>query len=521
MHKAFIDCLKCCYHSLFYLFVSGIFLPGFAANAAEDLLFDEYETTTGSAGQQTVLTGFLLDNAIADLAVVHIDENGSRSLRIFRFDNAAWEPFVEASLRRDVLFVDVVSIGGQDRLITYERGRLNWFDPESAAERSLLSVNANINPPPGDEIPHVDISRDVNHDGRDDLVVPDGMGTWVYVQIDGGRFADPIRMGPPVNMNKVYRADGYRYKPWNESGIHELDYNMDSRSDLVFWNHDHFAIHYQNEQGLFDPVAETFAVDVTFDSADPSYLAAPQELHRRRRDQQLVGLPVGRVLHSFADVNADHVADLVVFWLDIESMWSVHSAYEVHFGALAAQGIDFSPDVGATILSSGVPFGLQQFDFEQDGQLDVMFTTLKIGVFRMISMIARGVLTSSVALQLEFYRMDSGSFPSKPNASLKIPAHAPGVSGEKGILYPPILIGEVNGDRHADLLVGRGQEEMQVYPGVPGTDVFDRRPQKIAVAMAGEEYTWLSDINKDGKQDIIMHHRSTTEQHRVTALIAQ
>jgi hypothetical protein len=31
----------------------------------------------------------------------------------------------------------------------------------------------------------------------------------------------------------------------------------------------------------------------------------------------------------------------------------------------------------------------------------------------------------------------------------------------------------------------------------------------------------LVNLNKDEKQDILMHHRSTTEPHRVTMLIAQ
>ena len=39
--------------------------------------------------------------------------------------------------------------------------------------------------------------------------------------------------------------------------------------------------------------------------------------------------------------------------------------------------------------------------------------------------------------------------------------------------------------------------------------------------MPYEEYTWLVDLNKDGVQDILMHHPSTTELNRVTMLIAR
>ena len=51
---------------------------------------------------------------------------------------------------------------------------------------------------------------------------------------------------------------------------------------------------------------------------------------------------------------------------------------------------------------------------------------------------------------------------------------------------------------------------MQVYAGVPGPDLFARQPQKVAVELPNdEEYTWLTDINRDGRQDIVMHHPFT------------
>ncbi len=53
-------------------------------------------------------------------------------------------------------------------------------------------------------------------------------------------------------------------------------------------------------------------------------------------------------------------------------------------------------------------------------------------------------------------------------------------------------------------------------------DLFARRPQKVAVAMPREEeYTWLADFNKDGREDILMHHPSATEPHRLTILMAR
>ena len=46
--------------------------------AAAQFTFEQYEVVTGSAKRQTVLAGFLLGGAIADLAVVNIDDNDDR-----------------------------------------------------------------------------------------------------------------------------------------------------------------------------------------------------------------------------------------------------------------------------------------------------------------------------------------------------------------------------------------------------------------------------------------------------------
>ena len=76
---------------------------------------------------------------------------------------------------------------------------------------------------------------------------------------------------------------------------------------------------------------------------------------------------------------------------------------------------------------------------------------------------------------------------------------------------------------------------MDVIDGVPGPDLFARRPQDVPVVVPNdEEYAWLVDLNKDGKLDILMHDPFTlrdahgaprrppgTEPHRVTILIAR
>ena len=234
LHKRFFsvaDCTRCYRRSLFFILFFGVFLLSCSGRSNEGVAptmmpastkftFEQYEVKTGTAKHQTVLTGFLLGGDCAELAVINIDENGNRLLHIYTFSERAWVSKLDVPLRSEVLFVDVVNVGGRDRLITYEQGRLNWFDPDSAKERALVEIATNYNATKDGGIPYVDISRDVNADSLDDLVVPDIDGFWIATQLPDGSFTDPIKLGPPDPfLDKIALDDTRSYR---EVGITPL-----------------------------------------------------------------------------------------------------------------------------------------------------------------------------------------------------------------------------------------------------------------------------------------------------------
>ncbi len=544
----------------FWSLVLGVFLFGYMSLAQEiaaplspspaskPFSFDAHEVITASGNRQTVLTGFLLGGAMAEILVVQVEENGNRRLRIYAFGNDTWERKLEATLRPETRFVDVLHLGGRDRLVTHGDGRLSWFDLETAEERELLAAPSNFNPPRRDEIPHVDISRDLNGDGRDDLVVPDVDGFWVFIQVEGGAFADPVKLGPAANLSGIYGADGYRYDPWSQSRIHEVDFNRDGRGDLVFWDENHFEIHIQDERGLFSRVAKTFTTEVRFDSDDPFFLAA--------------GNMTGRVLHSLTDINGDGVADLTIVSLEGRGISQKRSAYEVHLGVPTTDGgALFARRADFTFQSDGkIYLGMERRDFNGDGQPDLMLTAidltyLKSSLWKRI----KGFMGDDIWLDLEFYRGGKDRFTETPDAVRKIaldgvPSHREpgfvpldillrGATHERRrtqkswprAFNSTLLLGDVTGDGLTDLLIGHHPRQLEVFVGLAGPDLFSRRPQRVAIAVANdEEYAWLADLNQDGRQDILMHHPFTsrdahgapkrppgTEPHRVTLLIAR
>ena len=83
-------------------------------------------------------------------------------------------------------------------------------------------------------------------------------------------------------------------------------------------------------------------------------------------------------------------------------------------------------------------------------------------------------------------------------------------------------MGDVTGDGRSDLLIGVTPTALDVFVGVPQPALFARHPKTVKVTMHDDrEYTWLVDMNKDDKLDILLHHPSTTVPHQVTLLIAR
>ncbi len=499
--------------------------------------FEQYEISIGTAKhQQTVLTGFLSGDAIAELAVVNVDENNARRLRIYAFSEDIWKQRLDTKLRPEVLFVDIATIGGRDRLITYEHGRLNWFDHDSAVERALMDITTNYRATDASVIPHIDITQDLNGDGLDDIVVPDIDGFWIATQLNNGSFSELVKLGPPdpfldkfaMDESRSYREVGINALTvfWYLSRLHQMDYDHDGRTDLVFWNVDHFDVYRQDASGMFSTVPETFTIDVPFDT-DGAYSIA-----FGFSGENMFALISGfrentkrRVLYTFRDMNGDGVADMVILTLEGRSLGKQRSQYEVHFGIPAPNRTVFAQDASVTIHPRGtagalLPWGysfqwLQDFDGDDD--IDILFRDVKTGLGGM----TRAMVGSSIAIDIELYQLKDGVYPKKSAITRKIRPNFD-LFEKKRVFFPAVLLGDVNGDKRPDLLIGKNWEEMHVFLGIPGPKLLAQKPQKVTVAMPEDERNIkLVDLNKDTKQDILIYYRSSTEPNRVKMLIAQ
>lgn len=530
---------------LFSILVLGISLLGCSKMFRKDVKpvsvipfsFEQSEIVIGTAKhQQTVLTGFFSGDTIAELAVVNVGKSDTRHLHIYAFKDDTWVLKLNTTLRPQVLFVDIANIDGRDRLITYEHGRLNWFDPESVTEHTLIEITTNYKAIAAGEIPHVDITRDLNGDGRDDLIVPDIDGFWIATQLNNGSFSNPVKLGPPdpflnetpLDEKRSYREVGINALTvfWYLSRVHQMDYNRDGRTDLVFWNRDHFDVYYQDAHGIFSTASETFTIDVPFDT-DGAYSIA-FGFSGENMFALISGLRENtkrRVLYAFRDMNGDELADMIIHSLEGRSIGKQRSRYEIYFGTPAANRTMFAQDASVTIQPRGTAGGLLPWgyssqwlqDFDGDSDIDILFRDVKTNIGGM----ARAMVGKSIAINLEFYYMEDGIYPNKPTATRKIRPKFD-LFEKQRVFFPAVLLGDVNGDGRSDLLMGKNWTEMHVFLGIPEPKLLAQKPQKVTLAMPEDERNIrLVHLNKDNKSDILIYHRSDTEPHRVTMLITR
>ncbi len=511
-----------------------------------DFSFNRFELTLGPRPRQSIITGFLSGNELADIAVIQLDEKRIPKLRIYSYRDTKWRLSKEHELPHTLSMVDVIRMGNHDRLLGYDSGKLVWVDAEPSDADSPLDVPSMFKPPRSNEIPHVDMSKDLNADGREDLVIPTLKGYWIAPQNQDQSFAPPIYVGEQPNLEGIYGSDGYRYDPWAESQIHLTDFNHDGRSDLVYWSDGQFEVHHQTQDGRFATHPRNYPAPPIIDTNKPHALAE--------------GNMTGSLLQTMTDLNQDGTTDLVIMTLEGRSISRKRSRVQIHYGRPSLQAETEFLNKADVILekNDSIYIGCRLTDLDHTGTHGILLTSIpKANLTNSLWKQLKGLMGDDIRLTLDFHQ--SPLVNARSNYSRRIaldgfPSHRePGyvplrllLRGAKHVrrktervwpraFNPTMLLGDVTGDGESDLLMSAHPKQLTTTAGIAGPSLFSEENHSIRVNMPDDgEYVWLTDLNQDQKKDIILHrtfierdahggrqHAPGTESQQLEILVAR
>ena len=313
----------------------------------------------------------------------------------------------------------------------------------------------------------------------------------------------------------------FRDNPWYQARkIYHADVTNDGRADLVFWVVDKFMVYQQLADGTFTDEPVQFSPKVIFDAEGYEGVSMRMGEEDQSDAQQ-------QALFQLKDFTGDGIPELVTLAVKSQGVLKKSTTYNIHTGAglypsesdSAYMLPDFQVEPASTIRSRGIQFDLEEKDLNNDGQLDIIVSSVEIGVGKII----RALLTGSIAINLDFYQMADGIYPEKPNLHREVTATFNMSSGD--VFLPTVLISDINGDGQEDLAVQDGRDTLEIFHGVSNGKLFERRANKVSVEMPRDpDLVESLDLNGDGKQDLLIRlepEEDDNNTHRLKVLVSK
>lgn len=466
-----------------------------AQGGVAELAYDNHRIDLGESISQTVVHGRLTGGTADDLVVFTHDERGRR-MAVYAYDGGAWSRVHLADVPNDLIFVDMISLGGRDRLLAIRREGVDWIDPETWTSRPWLSAASMYKVPPPD-VRELDIGMDLNGDALDDIALPGFDGYTVWTQRSDGSLTEPVELAAPPTTRTGFRSSAYRARE-----IYRLDFDGDSNGDLAFWNGDGLDVYLGTPDGGFaiEPVAVRVPMELTTDDVTMSFGFG--DLVDETRS----------MLYGVDDLNGDGIADIATSTIEVGGLFDQSTRYDFHFGRREGDATAFDAAPDTHISSAGVQGPLERSDLNGDGRVDFGMLSFKLGIGKIISLL----LTGSVSFDMNFYLMAEGGYSEQPNVQRRVKLRLDLGSGSVAGNW--VSVGDLTGDGVRDLLVQADANRVDVYPGTGDAGLFAKRPIEVAVDLSDQASVRLADLNGDGRDDMFMTHRLPDSESRHIAI---
>ncbi len=347
-----------------------------------------------------------------------------------------------------------------------------------------------------------DFVRDVDGDGRDDILLPQ-FGGWLLARQSATGFE---RMLLEVSARVQIYDDRVSYQPRLP---HRGDVNGDGLDDLVFLLDTEFLSFAQGTDASFPALGRRDSVGAP--------LASEKQRARWERDDGQVDqsdLEIEEV-ELVRDFNADQIPDLLTEKSISKGVFDRRSEYHLYLGQRNGDALVYPGTADGSIASGGIQFDPLVVDVDGDGLMDIATPSTRLGLARVVSALFSG----RISVDLDVYRMrPGGGYPEDSDYRTRFKVE---FDLETGLLrYPAVIIADIDGDGLAELLVQEDSDELTVYPGVGEPRLFGEREKKalsLPLPRNGQMVE-ARDLDDDGRMDLIVRYGPADGAERVGEL---
>jgi hypothetical protein len=346
---------------------------------------------------------------------------------------------------------------------------------------------------------NVDLARDLDGDGRDEILVPE-RGTLAILAADAnGRYALRDRLeadlfretGQPEDPGHLIDfIDRYQIK-LSETfpEIYDVDLDADGRLDLLLSYADLVATYRQGPDGRFETSPRLFRAGLT-----------------PNRDLLRSVVPPKIVVTQAHDFDGDARADLILSRAEVRGLKGIITlAFPRNINGSFEKESSFK--LRKEVLALWPVVG----DYDQDGKLDFTFLQTDFGIPEIINFLIRRRLT----FHFDFYPWrGTPAFPEKPVRRKDVSVKFDLKEGHLSAVPLVDISHDFNGDGLPDFYSPREREAFSVYFARPKGDgrLFSGSPD-IHARVHQSFYRRFADLNRDGRADVIFWYQAEVLRH--------
>jgi hypothetical protein len=456
--------------------------------------FDGLVIDAGYQVEQPALIAKLTNGDDRQIVLAGRDKNLVQQLAVYSLGQAPpIEPILSLTPGPNLIAYDVGRFGDHDALLFIEPGRVLQYDFDTAKFVEVAKVRTIYGQNRIGDIVPIDFFRDLNLDGRDDLIVPDTAGYRVRLQHEDGSLGEEILLEESSSMTVMDGVVSFESRP-----LFNGDMNFDGLVDLVVWRGDSLRVYLQLSDNRFQgkPDILELGLDLLSEAELRALQGAPGSV-----DQS--GLIEKRIF-SIEDRNGDQIPDILIESAQSTGVFDKHNDFRLHLGRRDGERVSYREKEDTLLVSEGLQYGLVTTDIDGDGKKDLLVRDVRITFGRVI----RALLSGDVPLRLHFFRMtDDDKYAVEANYIAKTSVRFSVTTGHMDI--PAVSVADFDGDGLQDLMLQTRPTRLSFFVGRPTAQLFavDATELEVQLPRNGDLVS-IEDINGDDRSDIVIRYNA-------------